>query len=186
MKHETSIRRAAPADEGMLRDLHRASFFGLGTGDYTAAEIAGFLADVRTVDAAMLEEGNCLTAWVEGRLAASAAWTMQQPSYLRQLGLSRPAGGRVATIRAVFTHPSFAGRGLARRLMTLCEEEAVLLGRATCIDLCATLSGLPLYRRLGYQQCRDFRLRLSNGENFRGVHMAKQVLDPGVAVQTAA
>lgn len=76
----------------------------------------------------------------------------------------------------MFTHPGFARRGLGRAIMELIETEAAILGGAERLELCATLSGVPLYERLGYGAVEPVRLTLSNGAHFDGLRMTKPAL----------
>jgi len=54
-----------------------------------------------------------------------------------------------ARIRAMYTHPDFARRGLGRQILTACEDAARQAGFAR-VELMATLSGEPLYIACGY------------------------------------
>ncbi len=172
------FRRARAADLGELRAMHRISFRAFGSADYSAAELDGFFADVETADPLLIEDGTYAVAESGGRIAASGGWTLRRPDYEAKLGGGAPSG-RVATIRAIFTHPDFARQGLARRIMELAETEAVLIGGAERLELCATLSAIGFYESLGYTAVAPAVLPLGNGAMFRSVRMTKPV--PGAA-----
>jgi GNAT superfamily N-acetyltransferase len=130
--------------------MHRAALAGLAGDHYTPAEIDGFLADVEMVDATLIRDGTYYVIEQDGALAASGGWTMRRPSYgapSEEPWLWSPG---TATIRAIFTDPGHARKGLARRVMELAEDEAAIHGAADRIVLCATMAGLPLYLKLGY------------------------------------
>ena len=170
------IRRATLRDADRLRAMHHASLEALGAGHYSAHQIEGFLRDVVTVDEADLADGTFLVAEVAGEIAASAAWTLRRPAYAPDARAGGPGPVR-ATIRAVFTHPAFTRRGLATKVVRACEEEAVIHGRAEILDLWATLSGVPLYRRLGYRAGDATEMiPLPNGALFPAVYMSKSVV----------
>lgn len=144
----------------------------MGANYYSAIQIEGFLRDVTTVDPLDLADGTFLVAEIEGRIAASAAWTLRRPAYAPEQLAGSPGPIR-ATIRAVFTHPAFTRRGLAATLVRHCEDEAILRGRANILELWATLSGMPLYRRLGYHAHEATQIPLPNGAHFPAVFMSK-------------
>jgi GNAT superfamily N-acetyltransferase len=54
-----------------------------------------------------------------------------------------------AKVRAMYTHPPFARRGVGRLILSLCEAAAVAEGFRT-LDLMATLAGRPLYEAAGF------------------------------------
>lgn len=169
--------RATPRDAPRLRAMHRASLMTLGTGAYSARQIETLLDEVGTVDEALLADGTYLIAELGDAIAASGGWTLRRPSYdahLPEEALKASWTGR-ATIRAVFTHPRFARRGLASSIIEICEGEAAARGNAWRLDLCATLSGLPLYRKLGYLGDAGLSVPLSNGESFSAIHMTKSI-----------
>jgi GNAT superfamily N-acetyltransferase len=56
-----------------------------------------------------------------------------------------------ARVRAMYTSPSFARRGLGRLVLGLCEHAAAADG-FTRVELAATLAGEPLYRACGYHE----------------------------------
>ena len=55
-----------------------------------------------------------------------------------------------ARVRAMYTHPAFARRGVGRLILSLCEAAAANAGFSR-VQLMATLSGEPLYRAAGYE-----------------------------------
>lgn len=58
-------------------------------------------------------------------------------------------GTDAARIRAMYTDPAHARRGVGRLVLSLCEREATQAG-FTRAELAATLSGEALYRACGY------------------------------------
>jgi GNAT superfamily N-acetyltransferase len=54
----------------------------------------------------------------------------------------------------MYTHPDFVRRGVGRLILELCEEAARAEG-FTRLELMATLSGQPLYRRAGYEPIEE-------------------------------
>jgi GNAT superfamily N-acetyltransferase len=88
-----------------------------------------------------------------------------------------PATDR-ASIRAIFTHPSFARQGLGTMMMRYCEARAAEGNEETegfnRLEMGATLSGVQLYERCGYVRSgREDVVRCPNGEGIRVCHMVK-------------
>jgi GNAT superfamily N-acetyltransferase len=54
-----------------------------------------------------------------------------------------------ARVRAMYTNPSFARRGVGRMILTLCERAAAAEG-FTRLALMGTMSGQPLYAAYGF------------------------------------
>jgi GNAT superfamily N-acetyltransferase len=90
-----------------------------------------------------------------------------------------PATDR-ASIRAIFTHPSFARQGLGTMMMRYCEARAAEGNEHTVgfnrLEMGATLSGVKLYERCGYQRSgREDVVRCPNGEGIKICHMVKDL-----------
>ncbi len=92
-----------------------------------------------------------------GVLAGCGGWSRRATLYggdhstaLRDAALLDP-GTDAARVRAMYTHPAFARRGVGRLVLALCEAAAAAEGFAR-VQLMATLSGEPLYRACGYQE----------------------------------
>lgn len=90
-------------------------------------------------------------------IAGCGGWSRRATLYggdhasdLREPRLLNPAED-AARIRAMYTHPAFARRGVGRLMLQHCEAAAWAegFGRA---ELMATLAGEPLYRACGYEQ----------------------------------
>ena len=57
-------------------------------------------------------------------------------------------------MRAMYTHPDFARRGVGRLILALCEEAARAEGFGR-LELMGTLSGRPLYESYGFMPIED-------------------------------
>jgi GNAT superfamily N-acetyltransferase len=85
-----------------------------------------------------------------------------------------------ASIRAIFTSPSYARKGLGTMMMRHCEARAAE-GNAetegfTRLEMGATLSGVKLYEKCGYERSgREDVVRCPNGEGVRVCHMVKDL-----------
>lgn len=91
-----------------------------------------------------------------------------------------------ASIRAIFTHPEWARRGLGTMVMRFCEARALagkpgVVGGFSRLEMGATLSGVALYERCGYVRSgREDVVRCPNSEGIRIAHMVKD-LDTGIS-----
>ena len=108
-----------------------------------------------------------------GRLALEVVTSGDVVSRLFLAGTPRldPATG-AARIRAFFTDPSHARRGLARRILERCESEARAAGFRR-MELMALLSGVALYAACGYRAMEPAEVPLPNGAVFHGVRMER-------------
>lgn len=182
-----TIRPAQPSDREALRAMQALSICVLGGDFYSPEQLGAFVAEVGTMDDFLLREGTYYVAEWNGTIIGSGGWSRRMPNYanaIRAAGeqLSEPG---VPKIRSVYVHPGFARRGIARRLMELAEREALAAGYRR-IELTATLSGVPLYRSLGYLARRFFSVPLSDGLAFPAVAMEKELHRAPVAVTRLA
>lgn len=173
-----ALRKATLADIPALRDLHARSWVALGGLTYTETQIAGLMTDIVTVAPDLITAGKYYVIEHSGRLVASGGWTTREQVAIGghrvhspEPVLDRPS----ATIRAIFTAPDFARRGLARQIMNHAERQATIEGKVCKTRLTATLSGLPFYSSIGYRAVRTITIGLSNGEAVSAVEMCKDM-----------
>ena len=67
--------------------------------------------------------------------------------------------GKSATVLNVLTYPEYRKRGLSTRVLLALIEEAKGMG-VSMIDLFATPDGVPLYKKLGFQESRYPSMRM--------------------------
>lgn len=187
---ELRIRPARAEEADRIEAVQRASIRRLGRPYYSPAQIDGGLNHVGTLDPQLIADGTYYVAEVGGRIVGCGGW-----SYRPALHGANGAGGGTppttldpaadaARIRAIFVHPDWARRGIARRLMRHAEAAAHRAGFRR-FELLATLSGEPLYRALGYREIERVALELPDGTRFPVVRMAKEY-DPEPQVAAAA
>ena len=115
------------------------------------------------MDRELIEAGTYYVAEVDGTLVGSGGW---------QAVPLRPQGPSCAAIRAIFVHPDWARRGIGRRLVAHAEAAAAQAGFGT-FELEASLSGVPLYARLGYREIERYCLAMPDGATLPVVRMKK-------------
>ena len=114
----------------------------------------------------------------EGRLAGCGGWSRRATLYggdhstsqrnAALLDMSKDA----ARIRAMYTHPDFARRGVGRLILQICENAAREAG-FKAVELMATMSGEPLYRACGYHDIQRIIAASKDGVDVPGVRMGK-------------
>lgn len=120
----------------------------------TAAEIAASR-QVMGLDTQLVADRTYFVIEAGGMVAGCGGWSRRATLYggdhstaLRDAALLDPSRD-AARVRAMYTHPAFARRGVGRRILALCEAAAAAEGFAY-VELMATLAGEPLYTACGY------------------------------------
>ncbi len=136
-----------------------AAITTLQAGFLTPAQIAASRA-IMGLDTLLIEDGTYFLVTIDGALAGCGGWSRRNTLYGgdhspgRNAALLDPAHD-AARVRAMYTHPGFARRGVGRAILALCEHAAAAHG-FTRVELAATLSGQPLYEAAGYTPNRTF------------------------------
>jgi GNAT superfamily N-acetyltransferase len=171
--------RLATRDEvAALEALIDASVRGLSTGYYTPEQIDAALAEVFGVDTNLIDDGTYIVACVGGEIAGCGGWSRRrtlfggdQRTVEREDTLLDPERD-AARIRAFFVHPRWARRGIGRAILDFCEAAAAAHGFRT-FELMATLPGVPLYERCGYEAVESSEIVLPDGVRLGVVLMRK-------------
>jgi len=107
------------------------------------------------LDTQLIDDRTYFVVEADGDLAGCGGWSRRVTLYGgdqtpgRDAALLDPAVD-AARVRAMYTEPRHARRGVGRRILSLCEEAAHSEGFRR-VELAATLAGVPLYRACGYQ-----------------------------------
>ncbi len=78
-----------------------------------------------------------------------------------------------ARVRAMYTHPDFARRGVGRLILQLCEDAARAEGFKR-LELMGTMSGRPLYESYGFQPIEEI-VDARGGEPVPLTRMGKRI-----------
>jgi len=146
-------RLARRADLDALRALMDAAIGELQRPFLDESQIASSRA-IMGLDTQLIDDGTYFVVEVDGELAGCGGWSRRATLYGsdqtpgRSPALLDPAQD-AARVRAMYTHPRFARRGVGRLILALCEEAARAEG-FTRAELMATLAGEPLYCACGY------------------------------------
>lgn len=168
-----TLRVATRADLAALRDIMTLAIDGGQQAYLSAAEIAashGFMG----LDTQLIDDGTYFAVEAEGRIVGCGGWSRRATLYggdhsaaLRQPRELDPAS-EAARVRAMYTHPDFARRGVGRLILSVCEAAALHAGFRAA-ELMATLAGEPLYRACGYSEIE----RTSAGADGSAVPMVR-------------
>lgn len=174
------IRVATSDDIPALRDLIELSVRELQAGWYSAGQIEAAVHSVFGVDKQLIADGTYFVAEIGGQMAGCGGWSKRGTLYgASNYGHSRndvtldPAR-EPARIRAFFTHPRFARKGVGRALLERCEEEARRAGFHS-MEMASTLPGVPLYAAHGYEALETFDVPLPGGHSIQVRRMSKQI-----------
>lgn len=146
-----------PATESDLPDLLRimdASISGLQAGFLSPEQIASSRA-VMGLDRQLIADGTYFVVELDGAIAGCGGWSRRATLYggdhstgLREPRVLDPAT-EPARVRAMYTDPAFARRGVGRTLLAHCEAVARSEG-FSAVELMGTAAGEPLYEVAGY------------------------------------
>jgi len=106
------------------------------------------------IDTQLIDDGTYFVVELDGRVVGCGGWSRRATLYGgdhsggRDAALLDPSHDP-AKIRAMYTHPEFARRGVGRLILDLCDAAAAAAG-FTNLELMSTLSGQPLYEAAGF------------------------------------
>jgi GNAT superfamily N-acetyltransferase len=146
-------RLAGDTDVPALNRLMERAIRGLLPQFLSPAEIEASFA-VMGLDTQLIADGTYFVVEADGALAGCGGWSRRATLFGgnhtagRSARLLDPAT-EAARIRAMYTDPDFARRGVGRHVLAVCETAARAEG-FTRAELGATLGGRPLYEAAGY------------------------------------
>ena len=151
---ELTSRLAVTADIPALTELMEAAIAELQRGFLDDDQIASSRA-IMGIDTQLIEDGTYFVLELDGEIAGCGGWSRRATLYGgsqtpgRDSALLDPAVDP-ARVRAMYTAPAFARRGVGRRILALCEAAAAAEGFIR-LELMSTLSGEPLYTAYGFR-----------------------------------
>jgi GNAT superfamily N-acetyltransferase len=171
-------RLAGPEDIPALEAVMEASIAELQRGFLTPAQIQASRT-IMGLDRQLIADGTYFVVEADGTIAGCGGWSRRATLYGgdhspgRDAAVLDPATDP-ARVRAMYTHPDFARRGVGRLILELCEAAAGAEG-FTRLELMATLSGRELYSRSGYLEIEHI-LDDRGGEPVPLVRMGKAIV----------
>ncbi|HWF01465.1 MAG TPA: GNAT family N-acetyltransferase [Caulobacteraceae bacterium] len=172
-------RLATESDLPALRAVMDLAIGELQRGFLDSGQIEASRA-VMGLDTQLVADRTYFIVEHDGRIAGCGGWSRRATLYggdhstaLRDAALLDPAR-EAARVRAMYTHPDFARRGVGRRILALCEAAAAADGFGS-VRLMATLSGQPLYRACGYEEIERTSAAPVNGVTVPLILMGKRL-----------
>jgi len=151
---EITFRTAIEADLDALLDVMNAAIAQLQEGFLSPEQIASSRS-VMGLDRQLVADRTYFMAQIGTAIAGCGGWSRRATLYggdhsagLREPRLLDPAT-ESARIRAMYTAPTFARRGVGRALLAHCEAQAKAEGFKS-VELMGTMAGIPLYVSAGY------------------------------------
>lgn len=173
MTTEITIRSADRSDREALRELQALSLRTLAAPFYDSDAIEAFIT-MSTMYDGLLDDGTFFAVNHGTTLIGCGGWSSGIPNYAKFTKGAVP-DQEEATVRSIFVHPDWGRRGIARRIMEKVEAD-IARAEFDQARLLATLSGVPLYRRLGWQSGDAVTLRLPGGFKLASVEMYKRLV----------
>jgi GNAT superfamily N-acetyltransferase len=175
---EFTTRQAVIENVPALTTVMDAAISELQRGFLDDAQIESSRA-IMGLDTELIEDGTYFVVEIDGEIAGCGGWSRRATLYG-----SNEAPGRdsqlldpradPARVRAMYTHPEYARRGVGRLILSLCEEAAAAEG-FTRLELMSTLSGEPLYTAYGFQPLERLVVDSAGGAPVPCVRMEKPV-----------
>ena len=171
-------RLATMADLDELGTLMEASIRKL-IGAYLDQEGVEASFEIMGVDTRLIEDGTYFVVLDGERIVGCGGWSRRATlfggdhSRGRDTRLLDPTH-EPARVRAMYTHPSFARRGIGRFVLALCEGAALREGFRT-LELVATVAGEPLYLACGFTVLERMQVPTSRGIAVPCARMSKAI-----------
>lgn len=116
---------------------------------------------VMGLDTQLIEDGTYFVVEDGRAVAGCGGWSRRATLFGGDHSTGRDAAlldprKDAARVRAMYTHPAFARRGVGRMILAASESAAATEGFSR-VELAATAGGEPLYRACGYGVVSRFR-----------------------------
>ena len=148
-------RRARPDDEAALSAVMTLAIEQLQSPFLSPEQVRASRAFMG-IDRRLIADGTYFLVEAAGRIAGCGGWSRRATPYGGDHSAGRDdrlldPGREAAKVRAMYTHPEHARRGIGRTILDECEARAAAEGYRT-VELMATMSGRPLYAACGYAE----------------------------------
>lgn len=146
-------REATADDVPRLREIMDSAIGVLQSPYLTPEQVASSRA-IMGLDLQLILDGTYFAIESDGVIVGCGGWSRRATLYGNDATPGRDAAlldptTEPARVRAMYTDPRFARRGVGRMILSLCERAAAAEGFRE-LELMATLSGHPLYRSFGF------------------------------------
>jgi GNAT superfamily N-acetyltransferase len=153
-----TVRLATGDDVAVLVPLIEAAIEQLQRGFLGDDQIESSKA-IMGIDRQLIDDGTYFVVEIDGTVAGCGGWSRRATLYGGDHSVGRDAAllnsaTDPARIRAMYTHPDFARRGVGRLVLEASEAAAAVEGFAI-LELMATRSGRPLYEAYGFEPVEE-------------------------------
>jgi GNAT superfamily N-acetyltransferase len=171
-------RLATQTDIPVLETLMHAAIRGLLPQFLPPEKVEASFA-VMGLDSQLIADGTYFVVEEDGRLAGCGGWSRRATLFGHNHTAGRDARlldptCEAARVRAMYTDPGFARRGVGRYILALCEAAARNEGFLRA-ELGATAGGEPLYRACGYAEIERMDVPTPGGETVPITRMGKSL-----------
>ena len=173
-------RLATEADLDQLNALMGRAIAQL-QGDFLSPQEIDASQHVMGLDTQLVRDGTYFLVEAEGMIAGCGGWSWRSTLYggdtsivARDPYALDPAID-AARIRAMYTDPQFARRGVGRQILGACEDAARTAGFKRA-EMMATLAGAALYRTCGYHEIEHIRTEPIAGVVVPMIRMGKSLV----------
>jgi GNAT superfamily N-acetyltransferase len=171
------LRLAQSDDLSELEALATAAIDSLLRPYLDESQLAASTA-IMGVDALLIDDGTYVVAECDGTVVGCGGWSRRRTLYGGNHNAGRDDARldpriEPARVRAMYTHPDAARRGIGRRILQWCEDAARAEGFGR-LELVATMAGAPLYVAAGFEVDASFD-DTSTGVAIPLLHMSKPI-----------
>jgi GNAT superfamily N-acetyltransferase len=129
------------------------------------------------VDTSLIEDGTYFLVEEDGAVVGCGGWSRRATLFGGDHSARRDARlldprTEPARIRAMYTDPDHARRGIGRLVLSRCEEAALREGFRS-LELVATVAGEPLYAACGFTVVERIDVPTSSGITIPCARMVK-------------
>lgn len=173
-----SHRLARRDDIAALKQLMTTAIRELQRG-FLAPDAIEASFDVMGLDTQLIDDGTYFVIQDGSAIAGCGGWSRRATlfggdhSAGRSAALLDPAKD-AARVRAMYTNPLYARRGVGRLILKLCESAAAAEGFMR-VELAGTMAGVPLYRACGYRDIEPFEAETRAGIRIPLLRMGKAI-----------
>src|SRR5262249_39076873 len=134
---------------------------------------------VMGLDRQLIDDGTYFVVEKHDRLAGCGGWSRRATLFGGDHTKGRDArlldpSNEPARVRAMYTDPAFARRGVGRLVLSLCDHAAAREGFRRP-ELAATMAGVPLYRACGYAEFEAMEAETPSGVRVPMIRMGKDL-----------
>ena len=173
--HRLAERDDLPAMEALMR----ASIDELQAGYLDAAQVVASH-EIMGIDRQLVDDGTYFVLFDGEALVGCGGWSARRTLFGGDHSLAQRApepldpARDAARIRAMYTHPRHARRGIGKLILALSEQAARKSGFARA-ELMSTLAGHDFYARAGYADIEPASHTGANGAVVPLVRMGKRL-----------